>query len=283
MNIASMRMVFDLVPLVFLFFVPAITMRLLAEEKKSGTLELLTTKPVRDVEIVLGKFLAAWTLLAAALAPTLIYLVTLMVLGSPDLGPVFAGYLGLMLTGGVYIAIGHLRLEPHRKPDHRVPCRASHRALRSSSPTRSCSTSRKPWRRPWSIIAIDFHFSNIARGVIDSRDIVYFASLLGSRSCSRRRPWNGGNGEHAMATRTAQIPAPCSAIALVLAILVLVNIISIRIFGRLDMTRNQSFTLSEASKTLMRGLDDKVTVRAYFTEDLPAPYNNNRRACCSTS
>src|SRR5512142_1414947 len=91
-NVASMRVVFDLVPLIFLFFVPAITMRLLAEEKKSGTLELLATKPVRDVEIVLGKFLAAWTLLAAALAPTLIYLFTLMLLGSPDLGPVFAGY-----------------------------------------------------------------------------------------------------------------------------------------------------------------------------------------------
>src|SRR5450755_2840609 len=62
MNTASMRIVFELVPLVFLFFVPAVTMRLLAEEKKSGTLELLTTKPVRDIEIVLGKFLAAWTL-----------------------------------------------------------------------------------------------------------------------------------------------------------------------------------------------------------------------------
>ncbi|HEX9006461.1 MAG TPA: Gldg family protein [Bacteroidota bacterium] len=66
-------------------------------------------------------------------------------------------------------------------------------------------------------------------------------------------------------------------IALIAAILVLVNIISVRLFGRLDMTRNHIFTLSEASKNLMRGLDDKVTVRAYFTEDLPAPYNNNRR------
>ena len=76
MNVASLRIVFELVPLLFLFFVPAITMRLLAEEQKSGTLELLTTKPVRDVEIVLGKFLAAWALLAAALAPTLLYLIT---------------------------------------------------------------------------------------------------------------------------------------------------------------------------------------------------------------
>lgn len=67
-------------------------------------------------------------------------------------------------------------------------------------------------------------------------------------------------------------------IAIVIAILIALNIISIRLFGRFDLTRNSQFTLSEASKTLMRNLDDKVTVRAYFTEDLPSPYNNNRRA-----
>ena len=65
---------------------------------------------------------------------------------------------------------------------------------------------------------------------------------------------------------------------IVLAILIALNIISIRIFGRFDMTRNSQFTLSEASKSMVRTLDDRVTVRAYFTEDLPAPYNNNRRA-----
>jgi len=66
-------------------------------------------------------------------------------------------------------------------------------------------------------------------------------------------------------------------VAIVFGILVLVNIVSIRVFGRLDVTKNRLFTLSDASKQLMRSLDDKVTVKAYFTEDLPAPYNNNRR------
>ncbi len=105
-NTASLRIVFELVPLVFLFFAPAVTMRLIAEEKKSGTFELLATRPIRDIEIVLGKFLAAWTLLAAALAPTLLYLITLEAIGSPDAGPVVTGYLGLLLMGGVYIAVG---------------------------------------------------------------------------------------------------------------------------------------------------------------------------------
>jgi len=114
MNVASLRILFELVPLVFLFFVPAVTMRLLAEEKKSGTLELLTTKPVRDSEIIFGKFFAAWALLAAALAPTLLYVITIGSLGSLDIGPVITGYLGLLLMGGVYIAIGILASSPRR-------------------------------------------------------------------------------------------------------------------------------------------------------------------------
>lgn len=178
MNIASMRMVFELVPLVFLFFVPAVTMRLLAEEKKSGTLELLTTKPVRDVEIILGKFLAAWVLLAAALVPTLLYLITLMALGSIDLGPVVAGYLGLLLMGGVYIAIGIFASS--LTENQIVAFIISFLIVLALFlmdkvlmyvPEGLASTME--------FLGIDYHLSNIARGVIDSRDIIYFGSLLG--------------------------------------------------------------------------------------------------------
>jgi ABC-2 type transport system permease protein len=178
MNVASLRVVFELVPLVFLFFVPAITMRLLAEEKKSGTLELLTTKPVRDVEIILGKFLAAWALLAAALAPTLLYVVSVGLLGSLDLGPVFTGYLGLLLMGGVYIAIG--LLASSLTENQIVAFILSFLIILALFlldkvlmyvPEAFASTLE--------FLAIDFHFSNIARGVIDSRNIIYFGSLLG--------------------------------------------------------------------------------------------------------
>lgn len=178
MNVASMRIIFELVPLVFLFFVPAVTMRLLAEEKKSGTLELLTTKPVRDIEIVLGKFLAAWVLLAAALVPTLLYLITLMALGSIDLGPVVAGYLGLLLMGGVYIAIGIFASS--LTENQIVAFIISFLIVLSLFlmdkvlmyvPEGLASTME--------FLGIDYHFSNIARGVIDSRDLIYFASLLG--------------------------------------------------------------------------------------------------------
>jgi ABC-2 type transport system permease protein len=193
MNTASMRIVFELVPLVFLFFVPAVTMRLLAEEKKSGTLELLTTKPVRDVEIVLGKFLAAWTLLAATLAPTLVYLVTLMFLGTPDLGPVVTGYLGLMLTGGVYIAIGIFAssLTENQIVAFLIGMVIILAFFLADKVLLYMPAAIAPTVE---FLGIDYHFSNIARGVIDSRDIVYFGSVLGfalmtATASLERRKW----------------------------------------------------------------------------------------------
>ena len=177
-NLATMRVVFELVPLVFLFFVPAITMRLLAEENKSGTLELLITKPVTDLEIVLGKFLAGLALVAATILPTLIFLVTLMILGSPDVGPVVAGYAGLLLMGAVYVAVGLLAssLTENQIVAFIIGFLIVFILFMLDKvliyvPSAFAST--------FEFLAIDTHFSNIARGVIDSRDIIYFASLLG--------------------------------------------------------------------------------------------------------
>ncbi len=178
MNVASLRIVFELVPLVFLFFVPAITMRLLAEEKKTGTLELLTTKPVRDIEIILGKFLAAWALLAGALAPTLLYTVSIGLLGSLDLGPVFTGYLGLLLMGGVYIAIG---LFASSLTENQIVAFIISFliVLTLFLMDKVLMYVPEAFASTLEFLAIDYHFSNIARGVIDSRDIIYFGSLLG--------------------------------------------------------------------------------------------------------
>ena len=177
-NVASMRVIFELVPLVFLFFVPAITMRLLAEEKKSGTLELLTTKPVTDAEIVIAKFLAAWTLLAATLVPTLLYLITMMALGSIDLGPVIAGYIGLLLMGGAYIAIG---IFASSLTENQIIAFIISFLIVLALFLMDKVLMYVPEGLASTVefLAVDYHFSNIARGVIDSRDIIYFVSLLG--------------------------------------------------------------------------------------------------------
>ncbi len=178
MNVASMRVVFELVPLVFLFFVPAITMRLLAEEKKSGTLELLTTKPVTDAEIVIAKFLAAWALLAAALIPTFLYLITMMALGSIDLGPVITGYIGLLLMGGAYIAIG---IFASSLTENQIIAFITGFLIVLALFLMDKVLMYVPEGLASTVefLAVDYHFSNIARGVIDSRDIIYFVSLLG--------------------------------------------------------------------------------------------------------
>jgi ABC-2 type transport system permease protein len=178
MNIATLRVVFEIVPLIFLFFVPAITMRLLAEERKSGTLELLTTKPVQDIEIVLGKFLAAWTLLGAALAPTLIYLVTVMFLGDIDLGPVLTGYLGLLLMGAVYIGAG---VFASSLTENQIVAfiLAFLMVFAMFLLDKVLMYVPEGFASTVEFLGIDYHFSNIARGVIDSRNLIYFGSLLG--------------------------------------------------------------------------------------------------------
>jgi len=177
-NVASLRLMFELIPLVFLFVVPAITMRLLAEEKKAGTIELLVTKPLSDTEIVLGKFLAAWALIGVALLPTLVYYLTMTFLGSIDNGPVIGGYLGLLLLAGVYTSVGLLASS---LTDSQIVAFIVGFLLvfvffmldKVLVYVPSALTSIVEY------LGADFHFSNIARGVVDSRDVVYFLSVLG--------------------------------------------------------------------------------------------------------
>lgn len=88
------------------FFIPAITMRSLAEEKKTGTIELLATKPITEFQIVAGKWLASWLLIVLSLAPTLVYYFTLTTLGNVDHGGIWGGYVALLLISAVYVAIG---------------------------------------------------------------------------------------------------------------------------------------------------------------------------------
>ncbi len=177
-NVASLRLMFEVAPAIFLFVIPAITMRLLSEEKKSGTIELLTTKPLHDWEIVLGKFFAAWVLVGAALLPTIIYYGTIASLGKIDNGPVIGGYLGLFLMAGVYVAVGLLASS---LTDNQVVAFIIGFVMVFALFMLDKVLFYVPgWLTSVvEYLGIDFHFSNIARGVIDSRDIVYFLSVLG--------------------------------------------------------------------------------------------------------
>ena len=177
-NQASLRNIFQIIPFILTFFVPAITMRLLSEERKSGTIELLVTKPLTDTEIVLGKFLAAWALVGITLAPTLLYYVTVASLGNIDHGPVIGGYLGLLLMAGVFVAIS---LFASSLTENQVIA-----FIIAFGMVFAFFMLDKilPYVPEWltttvEFLGIDYHLGNIARGVIDSRDVVYFLSLLG--------------------------------------------------------------------------------------------------------
>lgn len=105
-GVITMRVVFSVIPFIFVIFVPIITMRSFAEEKKIGTIELLLTRPITDYDIIIGKFLATLALTFFTMLPTVVYVITLSFLGPVDYGTVFAGYVGLFLMAGVYISIG---------------------------------------------------------------------------------------------------------------------------------------------------------------------------------
>jgi ABC-2 type transport system permease protein len=178
MNAATMRLMFELVPLVFLFVVPAITMRLLAEETKTGTIELLTTKPLQDGEVVVGKFLAAWALVAIALLPTLLYYLTIAFLGRIDNGPVIGGYVGLLLMAGVYVAVG---LFASSITDNQIVAFIIGflMVLILFMLDKVLIYVPEGLTSIVEYLGIDYHYSSITRGVIDTRDVVYFLSMLG--------------------------------------------------------------------------------------------------------
>jgi ABC-2 type transport system permease protein len=174
---ADMRGLFGVMPLLFMFLVPAITMRLLAEEKGSGTLELLITMPVRDWEIVVGKFLAALALICTALALTLVFALTVKSMGPLDKGPTIGGYIGLVLMGGAYASIGLMASSYTRNQIVAfivsfAICFALYLLGRISQFV------PESLQALFSFLSIDTHFENISRGVIDTRDVIYYVSVM---------------------------------------------------------------------------------------------------------
>jgi ABC-2 type transport system permease protein len=175
---AEMRSFFGLMPLLFMFVAPALTMRLLADEKSTGTLELLITLPVRDWEVVLGKFLAAMALLCTALGLTLVFAFTVKALGPLDRGPAIGGYLGLVLMGGAYIAIGVMTSSFTRNSivSFILAFAITFVLYLFGRLTQFAPPSLQGL---FSFLSIDSHFENISRGVIDSRDVIYYLSVIG--------------------------------------------------------------------------------------------------------
>ena len=176
-NDSSLRSVFGFIPFIFMFFIPAITMRLLSEERKSGTIELLFTMPISDIEIVLGKYLAGLGLLVVAILFTFPYAFTIMILGKPDMGMMVTGYVGLVLMGASYIAVG--TFASTISSNQVVSFIIAFLIIFILWLINKFIVFIPPALVPFfEYLSIDYHYENINRGVIDSRDVVYYLSLI---------------------------------------------------------------------------------------------------------
>lgn len=176
---ATMRDFFSLIPIVFLLFVPAATMRMWAEEKKLGTVELLLTLPVTDWQAVLGKFLAAWAFLGVTVLLTLPLTLTVVNLGNPDNGALIGGYLGSLLLGGAYIAIGlwASSLTQNQIVAFIVTVVICFVLYIIGDPI-VLSSIPKALAPFFAGLSLSAHFESIGRGVVDSRDILYYLSVI---------------------------------------------------------------------------------------------------------
>ncbi len=176
-NQAELRNFFTLLPLLFAFIIPAITMGLVADELNIGTYETLLTLPVSISDVVVGKFLAALAFSAIMLAPTLIYAVSISFLGDLDWGPVIGGFIGALFLAGAFAAIGIF-----------ASSLTKNQIIAFIIGTAICFVltliGKMLFFLPDSMlgffqyISADRHFQNIAKGVLDSRDFLYFISVM---------------------------------------------------------------------------------------------------------
>jgi ABC-2 type transport system permease protein len=182
MGESSMASFFVNAPNVFLFLIPAITMRLFSEENRTGTIELLLTKPISDTKIILSKFLAGVFLVMLALIPTLFYYYSIYQMGKPigniDHAATWGGYIGLLLLGGVFVAIGLFTSSLFKNQVvsfmvSLIICYVFYLGFDAIS-----SQFDAPLDLLFQNIGIKSHYISIQRGVLDSRDIIYYLSMI---------------------------------------------------------------------------------------------------------
>jgi ABC-2 type transport system permease protein len=189
---ATLRYLFQNLGFLLTFVAPLLSMRLLAEEQRSGTLELLLTSPVRDWEVVVGKFLAALALFSVMLALTLLYPLILLAFGNPDMGPILSGYLGVVLMGSSMLAIGVFTSSLSQ--NQIVAGVLGIVILLVLSLLEPLAQAFGPPVSEFLLnLSLGRHFPDFAKGVIDSQDVVYYLSVtvaglfLATRSLEARR------------------------------------------------------------------------------------------------
>lgn len=175
---ASLQSFFGIAFWTLFFFIPALTMRLLAEENKTGTIELLLTKAVTDRQVVVGKFLSTLMLVSIGLLFTLPYVVTLANIGNIDAGEIFSGYLGLLLMSAAYISIGLYASSITSNQIVAFLLSLSIGLFFHLIFEVLAGNSTGFLGQLFSTLSLANHFESISRGVIDTRDLLYFFSIV---------------------------------------------------------------------------------------------------------
>jgi ABC-2 type transport system permease protein len=264
---ASLRPLFELLPWILLFFVPAVTMGALAEEKRHGTLEVVLSHPIQEYELLIGKYVGNVLFVAIALAGTLLVPLTLKAGGSPDFGVVIAQYFGSLLLVAGMTAVGIFASALTRNQITAfIVGTASIFALMMVG-TEVVQMGLPSWvSNPLGQLAILPHFANVTRGVIDLRDLVYFAAVavaflsLAYWLLSRDRLSHAGQLYRNLKLGTLML----------VAIAVVANLFGSYIPGRVDLTAERLYTMSSGTKRILGDLNDVVTITFFSSSELPA-------------
>ncbi|GAB6111077.1 Gldg family protein [Desulfomicrobium salsuginis] len=268
--VAELRSFFNVLPLILCVFVPAVTMRLWAEERAGNTVEMLLTFPMHPMALVLGKFAAAFCFLLLALASTLLLPVMVATLGRPDLGQMAASYLGAILLGGFFLALGQLVSGFAR--DQIVAFVLSLLACFALFllGTDFAATALDAWigglgSTLRELLGVTGHYTVFTRGVIEVADLAYFLVWTGL-FLFLNGMFVEGRGRRGFAALFAACAGLCLGIGLVFNALA-----GDASLGRFDWTEGKVHTVSDASRRILSGLKVPVQVTYYVTpaEDMP--------------
>jgi len=179
----DMRGHFEWYPWLFLFLIPSVAMRLWADEKRTGTIELIMTLPITLTEIILGKFLSAWIFIGISLSLTFPLVLSVMYLGSPDLGTIFCAYIGTFLMGGAYLSVGSMTSAITKSQVVSFIIAVVFCLFMVLCGWPPVTESLTGWAPLWFVNLISgfsfmTHFQSIQRGVLDLRDFIYYFSII---------------------------------------------------------------------------------------------------------
>ncbi len=266
-GIADVRPLFRWMPVLMIFLVAALTMRQWSEEQRSGTLEILLTLPVSTTQLVAGKFLAVVGLVVVALALTLTLPITVEFLGDLDWGPVFGGYLASVLLAGAYAAIG---LFISSRTDNQIVALISTVLLCGlfylvGSPGVTDFAGNEVGQLLRAIGA-GSRFESIERGVVDMRDLLYYATLTGVFLTLNVLSLKAQGWSKSERTEPYRRATALTSLLLVLN-LVVANVWAYPLRGlRLDLTEQREYSLSPTTRDLLAGLQEPLLIRGYFSQ-----------------